>query len=83
MNENCCRRNPTYLVLPAFELVQYRLGFRAYVQFRRVVHQEYRVGPVDEPLTHIVEREHAVYVFAHFQYPGDLHDVHLYIRARV
>lgn len=66
-----------YLILSAFELVQYRLGFRAYVQFCRVVHQEYHVGPVDEPLTYIVKWEYTVYVFSHFQYSRDLYDVHL------
>lgn len=71
-----------YLILSAFELVQYRLGFRAYVQLRRVVHQEYCVGPVDEPLAHVVEREHAVHVLAHLQYSGDLYDVHLRTERR-
>lgn len=66
-----------YLIFSAFELVQYRLGFRAYVQFCRVVHQEYHVGPVYEPLTYIVKREYTVYVFSHFQYSRDFYDVHL------
>lgn len=76
------RATRAYLILPAFELVQYRFGFRAYVQFCRVVHQKYRVRPVDEPLTHVVERKYAVHVLAHLQYSGDLYDVHLRTKRR-
>lgn len=65
------------LILAALKLIQDGFGFWPDVQLGRIVDEEDDVGPIDEPLAGVVEREISRHLLSDFQNSRNLHNIYL------